>query len=400
MVQKHTSADLWKIRIYFALYIGAGGFLYPFISLYYKQVGLTGAQMGLLASLGWTISMLAAPLWGRWGDTARKPKLVLQIALVGAGLSNLFLGLQNTFLAIALFIAIGSFFDNSLGALSTTHALATTGGTKSGFGSVRLFGSIGWAVVAPLAGWMIERTGLFVPFAGYAVSSILAALLLAFIASQRTSNLPQAKEVHPSFRQVLANLARNRSMLGLAIAFFVVWLTGTGRAQFEAIYLTQLGAGEGLVGVANAIGAIIEPPFMLLSDRFVRRFGAGAVLRSALLFQAGGMTAVVTIPSVASIIVFRAVQGISFSLLTVSMVSYIMEGAPPGQSATVLSLYDVTLHGLVIMLAALLNGVFFDLLGAYWLYAIGLGGTLLGWLILRLTASQVQSPEGSAVPSI
>ena len=189
-------------------------------------------------------------------------------------------------------------------------------------------------------------------------------------------------------------------MLGLAAAFFIVWLTGTGRVQFEAIYLTQLGAGEGLVGVANAIGAIIEPPFMLLSDRFVRRFGALAVLRSALLFQAAGMVAVVAIPSVASIIVFRAMQGILFSLMTVSLVSYIVESVPQEQSTTTLSLYEVTLHGLVIIMAAPLNGIFFDLLGAYWLYVIGLSGTLLGWLILRLTGRQTQDPERSFVPSL
>ena len=400
MKQEHITSDLWKIRIYFALYLGAGGFLYPFLSLYYKQIGLTGTQMGLLASLGWTISMLFAPLWGWWGDTAHRPKLILQIALIGAGLSNLFLGLQSTFLTIALFIAIGSFFDNSLGSLSTTQALAITGRTKSGFGSVRLFGSIGWAIAAPLAGWLIERTGMLVPFAGYALSAILSAVLLAFITTQRITGLPQSEATRLPLGKVLVKLARNRSMLGLAAAFFIVWLTGTGRVQFEAIYLTQLGAGEGLVGVANGIGAIIEPPFMLLSDRFVRRFGALAVLRSALLFQAAGMVAVVAIPSVASIIVFRAMQGISFSLMTVSLVSYIVESVPQEQSTTTLSLYEVTLHGLVIIMAAPLNGIFFDLLGAYWLYVIGLSGTLLGWLILRLTGRQTQDPERSFVPSL
>lgn len=356
--------------------------------------------MGLLASLGWTISMLFAPLWGWWGDTAHWPKLILQIALIGAGLSNLFLGLQSTFLTIALFIAIGSFFDNSLGSLSTTQALAITGRTKSGFGSVRLFGSIGWAIAAPLAGWLIERTGMLVPFAGYALSAILSAVLLAFITTQRTTGLPQSEATRLPLGKVLVKLARNRSMLGLAATFFIVWLTGTGRAQFEAIYLTQLGAGEGLVGVANAIGAIIEPPFMLLSDRFVRRFGAVTVLRSALLFQAAGMVAVVAIPSVASIIVLRAMQGISFSLMTVSLVSYIVESVPQEQSTTTLSLYEVTLHGLVIIMAAPLNGIFFDLLGAYWLYVIGLGGTLFGWLILRLTGRQTQDPERSFAPSL
>ncbi|RPI69559.1 MAG: hypothetical protein EHM38_07365, partial [Geobacteraceae bacterium] len=135
----HINVDLWKIRIHFALFFGAGGFLYPFLALYYKQIGLTGAQMGLLASLGWAISMLTAPVWGRWGDTAKNPKIVLQVALLGAGLANFLLGLQNTVLGIAFFIALGSIFDNSISSLSTLHALAATEGEKSGFGSVRLF---------------------------------------------------------------------------------------------------------------------------------------------------------------------------------------------------------------------------------------------------------------------
>ena len=61
-------------------------------------------------------------------------------------------------------------------------------------------------------------------------------------------------------------------------------------------------------------------------------------------------------------------------------------GAPHGQDATALTFYDVTLHGLVILIASPLSGMFFDLAGAYWLYAIALAGNLIGWLILSVTA--------------
>lgn len=112
------------------------------------------------------------------------------------------------------------------------------------------------------------------------------------------------------------------------------------------------------------------------------------MLQAALLLQALGILVVVLTPTVGSIFIFRASQGISFSLLTVAMVSCIVEGAPQGQSATIMTLFDVTLHGLVILVASPLSGVLFDAVGAYWLYVLAFGGSLLGCLILFVTSRQ------------
>jgi PPP family 3-phenylpropionic acid transporter len=147
------------------------------------------------------------------------------------------------------------------------------------------------------------------------------------------------------------------------------------------------------------MSAAIELPFMFWADRWIKRFGSGAVLRTALVLQALGMVSIMVFPSVASIIIFRTVQGCSFSLLTVALVSYIVEGAPHGQDATALTFYDVTLHGLVILIAAPLSGILFDYVGAYWLYAIALAGNLLGWLILSITARQPQVTREAVLSS-
>lgn len=397
-MKPNASSDLWKLRLYFAVYIASGGFLFPFLALYYQQVGLTGAQMGLLGSIGWTVSMLLAPLWGRWGDTAKNPKFVLQVALIGAGVTYFFIGLQATFVGIVIFIVLSSVFDNSIGALSTAHALSATQSEKSGFGSIRLFGSLGWAVAAPLAGWLIERAGMIVPFAGYAVCAIFAAALIQFVAAKPKHVDAEHKERVP-LKQILTSLARNKSMIGLAVAMFIVWMSNTGRSQFESIYLLNLGASESLIGLSSSMSAAIELPFMFWADRWIRRFGSGVVLRTALILQALGMASIVIFPSVASIVIFRAVQGCAFSLLTVALVSYIVEGAPHGQDATALTFYDVTLHGLVILIAAPLSGILFDQVGAYWLYAIALTGNLLGWLILSITARPAQVTREAVLSS-
>jgi hypothetical protein len=59
---------------------------------------------------------------------------------------------------------------------------------RAGFGSVRLWGSLGWAVTALLGGWLIERTGLFTMFAGYAISGFASIALLALLHSRAGTN--------------------------------------------------------------------------------------------------------------------------------------------------------------------------------------------------------------------
>jgi MFS family permease len=95
----------------------------------------------------------------------------------------------------------------------------------------------------------------------------------------------------------------------------------------------------------------------------------------------------------------RALFSISFSLLVVAYMNYLVENAPEGQAATVISLFEVTLRGGVGLVAAPLAGLLFDWAGAYWLYAIGMVGSLLALLILQVvTASARESkPEGSTV---
>jgi MFS transporter, PPP family, 3-phenylpropionic acid transporter len=381
--------DLALIRAYFFLWIGAGGFLFPFITLFYNQQGLSGTEIGLLGTVGWGIGLIAAPLWGRWADNAVRPRRLLQISLIGTALFIMLLSQQKVFLWMAFFIALDAIISAGSEPLSTTQALAIVQDQKSGFGSVRLWGSLGWALSAPLCGWLIERTGLITTFTGYALANLASAAVLAFIVIEPRKKL-DTDPPRPPIGNITRQLLRDRSMVGLALALSVVWLAGFGQNQFEYIYLEQLGASESLIGIASMISAVIELGGMLLADRWVRKFGAGRILGLSMLLKMVGLAFTLIHPSIASIFAARTLGGIHFSMYSVASIAYTVEGAPEGQGSTILALYFVTLRGLVILFAAPLGGALFDLFGAYWLYAVGLSGNFLGWLILRLTVRPVQ----------
>jgi PPP family 3-phenylpropionic acid transporter len=375
--------DLTRIRIYYFLWIGGGGLLYPFISLFYREQGLTGTQIGMLTSIGWGVGLIAAPIWGRRSDRVNNPRRLLQVSLIGTALCILWLGQQDTFLWIAFIIALEAIAGSASEPISITQALAITGNEKTGFGSVRVFGSLGWALVAPLAGWMIEKTGLGIIFPGYALTQLLGALVLAIIITNPTRK--SRGEPRISIRKVIKGLSLDRSMIGLAIALVIYWFSSSGAAQFESIYLSQLGASEGLIGLASTIGALVELPGMVLADRLVNSYGAGKILGWSMLLKTCGLALVVLAPSLTAIFIMRILGGFYFSMYVVSSYSYAADGAPEGQSNTILALYYVTLRGMVMLFAGPFGGTVFDAFGAYWLYAIAMTGNVFSWLILRLT---------------
>ncbi|MBN2387549.1 MAG: MFS transporter [Anaerolineales bacterium] len=385
-----STRNLGAIRAYYFLWLGAGGFLFPFLSIFYQQQGLSGAQIGLLGTTANLVGLLAAPLWGRLGDTASRPRRLLQTNLLGTALIMLLLSQQTFFAWIALVIACNSLISSALEPLSNIQALAITRGEKSGFGSVRLWGSLGWAITSPISGWIIENLGLTSMFAGYAISMSAGALVLQLIDRGRARRIEPVQPMIPRLpvRTVLAGLGRDSSMVGLALALAVMWLAVQGRYQFESLYLKDLGASEGLIGMTNTL-ALLEIPAMLWADRLLRRLGPARTLRLSFIFQTLTFGLVVIHPSIESIIIFKAITAASFSLYTIASIAYASGGAPAGQAGTVMALYFITLRAIINLLASPLAGLIYDWRGGYPLYVIAMGGAFLAGVILTLSQKRI-----------
>jgi MFS transporter, PPP family, 3-phenylpropionic acid transporter len=392
MQKTASSRDLRTIRAYYFLWIGAGGFLSPFVSLFYKAQGLNGTEIGLLSTFGAITGMLAAPIWGRWGDSARHPRRLIMLALLGSACFALLRGIQSLFWNISIFIILDALIGSGSGSLSNVQAVAAANGEKSGFGSVRLWGSLGWAAVTPLAGLLIERMGLYVPFAGYATMLVAAVIALSFMRGQAKPRSVLEPAHRPPMGQMVRKLLHSRNMVGVGLAFGTIWITSMGRSQFETLYMNQLGAQAGLIGVANTVSALFEVPFMLLADRLVRRYGSGRILRVSMLVQAASFLPVVLLPAIPSFFILRIMASIALSLNVPSYYNFLVESAPEGQGSTVVSLFDVTLRSGVSLLAAPLAGFLYDSLGAYWLYVIGMGGCMAAWSILQSLARSRTAP--------
>jgi PPP family 3-phenylpropionic acid transporter len=384
ITQKASIRNLLLIRVYYFFYFGAMGAVSPFVNLFYIQNGLTGTQIGLLGTISALVGFLSAPVWGRLNDVARRPRVVLQIALCLNSLAYYLLSLQQAFLYMAIIIAFNALVSSGINPQSQTQALAAAGEVGAGYGSIRMVGSIGYSITAAVSGYLIQQTSLATGFIGFAVLNVISAIILFTIRTpKQASKSPQSTPVQPkiSMRQVFVEITKNSELMAYTVVVIVISILANG-VTFESVYMQRLGASESLIGQLGTFGALIEIPMMLLADRVQRRKGSTITLIFSFIFYALGFSIIVIHPSIPSFFIFRFINAIGFSLYAVSCTYFVVERAPGQQIATILALFSVTISSIVNMIASPISGKLFDLVGPYWLFVNAMVGYIIAVAII------------------
>lgn len=374
-ITPNRATDLRLARLYYFVFIGALGFSSPFINLFYLQQGLNGAEIGLVVLVSSFAGLVVAPLWGRLSDGGFSILRLLQASLIATAVVLVIRSQLGAFGWIALFASIQGVVGSGIGPLSDTVALRVTEARRAGYGSVRVFGSAGWTVIVPIAGWLISSTSLVVGFVGNAIGYALSALLLLWMRLPPAAHLVGGEaRARGGLRDAARTILSNSTLVGLVLAVVVRGMLNDGQNQFGNIYLQQLGANTGLIGIASMVGAVIELPSMFTADRVVRRLGATNTLLLSFIVSGAKFIIVLAFPSIWTVVLARALEGVGLSLYLIGLLRFITDHSPSAQRATILAFFTVTLAGLISMVGALVGGLIFDAVGAYWLYALALIG--------------------------
>ena len=384
-MSKILRRDLFFSRAYYFAFMGGWGFILPFLNLFYVSLGLSGTQIGTITSTSSIVGLLFAPIIV--SEIKKRPQArgLLQTAILLGAVGYFALGHQTLY----IFILINVFFQALAGSgvmpVSDAMAVAVSKESGSGYGSIRVFASVGWIIAVLSSGWLIERFDFIAGFIGVSSMWILGALLIFFIQprffiTKQNDQLPK-----PSLSSTIKRVASDRTLLGFAIALIFIGFMNSGVLQFENVFLSELGASKQLISVAGILSAVVELPFMLYADRFVKRYGPSRILLIALIVTTLQRSTVLLFPAIVTIMIVRFIGGVAFSLYTVSYIGLISSRTDDSETGTVLALYTVTLASLVNILAAPVSGAIFDVIGARWLYALAAGGYSIGAFTVWLT---------------
>jgi PPP family 3-phenylpropionic acid transporter len=366
--------------LYYFLYFGAISVLFPYLALFYKGQGLTGGQIGLLAAISPIISFFSAPLWTGAADASHRHKLVTMVCILGVVIVTFIFPNIASFGGLLLMISIYSLFGAPTGSLVDSAVLALLGDRKERYGRIRLWGTVGYGVVAPFAGELIGRLGIKWAFWGYAIlmmGGLLVVIQIPFRQSHSNS----------SFRSGMRVLIANQPWM---LFLVMVFIAGIGMAtinNYLFVYMQSLGASKTLMGFALTISTISEIPALFFSDQLLRRFGARGMLIIAMTTIGLRLTcySLTTQPWV--ILVIQLCHGLTFAAIYTAGVNYAYQIAPTGMKATTQGMFTGTYMGFGSAAGGLLGGILMDLFSPGGMYAI-IGTLILVSLIAFLLVEQ------------
>ena len=392
MLSKIQNRDLVFARAYYFAFMGGWGFVLPFVNLFYVSLGLSGTQIGTIGSLSAMVGLVVSPIVVTEIKKLPQARLILQLSLVFGALGYFLLGQQTLFAAILVIIFFHAVITAGIMPTSDAMAVSVSQEADTGYGSVRVWASVGWIISVLLSGWLIEHFGFRAAFTSVAVMWVLGSGLLWLIQPRYFIARKDIELSKPSLKTAFQHILHDRTLLGFAIAIIFIGFLNNGVLQFENVFLSQLGATKQLISIAGILSAIVELPFMIYADRYVRRVGAPHVLLLALIMITMQRVVVLLLPHIATIMIIRFIGGISFSFYTISYMGLISSRTKASETGTVLALYTVTLSGLVSFVAAPISGAIFDAIGARWLYALSMTGYAIGATIVWFTRPGESKP--------
>lgn len=379
-------------RLFFALDYTGVGIIGPYLALYLTSAGLSGGEIGVVLGTIPLVGFLVQPLWGLVSDIYHLRRRALVIGALGVSLTALMLSLTTNFyllVAIALVMAVMKAPINPIGtALALEHLERS--GNQHRFGSLRLWGSIGFAFSSFVIG------SLFIEDAVWLILPLYS--LTMFALSLTAMTLPDAQiDEQVNWRDGLTLLKRDRNLAKLLLGVLLIGATLGIVNNYLAVYLVDIQAPGWVIGAALAISALCEVPLMAQAPAFIKRWGLRLVLVGGVgVFPLRWLLyAIITEPLL--VLPTQVLHSIAMMSLLVVGVVYVDRQLRRSWRATGQALYAASLHGVGPSLGLFLAGQIYERAGItpVWLISafIATAGILIVDWAIRAPAIGKTRPE-------
>jgi PPP family 3-phenylpropionic acid transporter len=285
------------------------------------------------------------------------------LGVVVPALVAMFLRMFAGFAAIFILIALFNIFLSPVSSLADSATVAMLGRARAMYGRVRLGGTFGWGLFAPVAGLLVQKYGLTIGF--WAFSGFM---LVNFFISQRF--------VHGSHEVGAANPGGIRVLLASRrwIRFlFLALLGGIGAFSVSTYlfpYMAGLGANESTMGLALTLATITEIPIFFFGDRLIRRFTSYGLLTLALAMIGIRSLLYAAASTPFMVLLVQVFGGTIFPAMWLAGVAYADENAPLGLKSSAQGLFSAISFGVGSAVGGFVGGPLLETIGGRGMFLV------------------------------
>lgn len=305
-------------------------------------------------SLSPIITIFSQPLWGMVSDYTQNPKRMLLIAQISTITIALFYSTIQSFSMLIFVVVLLATTQSALIPLSDSITLGYVQKVNGNYGSIRLFGSLGYAIAVFCAGRLADLFSLKIIFYVFA--------FLLFIGICISIVLPKSvpvKNREPIRKGLPILLSQKRFILFLLFTIVVFGPVNANNTYF-GLYIQSLGGTLTGVGIAFLISAGSEAPFMQYAKKLIDKYGIYNILMVTAFVSALRWFFYFTNPPLLTIYISSLAQGLSVGLFVPAALHYVKEQAPDTYRATAVTLYGALGLGLGEWFCTFLSGFIAD----------------------------------------
>jgi PPP family 3-phenylpropionic acid transporter len=377
-----------KLALFYAALLLGGGVATPYIAVWLKARGLSGAEIGIILSAPLMVRIVTGPGIAVWADTFRLRRTAIALLLaLSAVVSAAMMAAHGFWLWLILWFAAASTFTacSPLADVIVMRSAAQEGFT---YARPRSVGSAAYIVGNIAGGALIAALGPQVVI----VWIILCGLLAAATARWLLPPMPVRHDAAAKARKRdlfagVGRLAKDKLFMLTIVSVGLIQAAHAFYYGFSALVWKGQGISSAITGLLWGVGVAVEVIFLWFGEPWRRRMGPERLL---ILGGAGSVarwTAFALSPPVWLLFPLQALHALSFTCTFIGSLHLVERLSPPESASSAQMMNSALSGGLLIGLATLASGALYDHVGAYGYLAMSLlaaVGLIGAWRLARI----------------
>lgn len=351
------------LKSYNFLFFGMLAMFIPFLPVYLQSTGLNTSEVGLIIALGGVVTVIAQPLWSMISDKLKTLRKIMLILVAMTAIFGYFLYQVDSFLLLVLLAMFVYFFLMPLDPLSESLTFTTTETNGISYGSVRTYGSLGYAILSLVIGYLTDWFGMGAIGLSFVVIGIICFAIVWNIPDVPSSSTPVTID---SLKKVLAN----KEMILFLILIFISSVPARMNDTFLGIHITTLGGENSLVGIAFFISGASEIVVFALSYMWLKQGKELQLITLAIFFYALRFFLTGFIDDPMMIVMIQALQMLTFPVYYTAAIQYLYRIMPREWRATGQTVLALLFFGVSGIISSYVGGIMYNNFGGSAFYYV------------------------------
>ena len=320
---------------YFFFYWSLGMFT-SVLSMYLTGIGKSKAEMSFIMSASSLFGVVLIPIVGYINDKLRKPRLICTVMMACVAVFGILFALVRETMLLFLLNGCIMGFISSLSPVSERMATST----KYRYGTIRIWGTFGYAAAVQVACAMMEFASPQLIFVSVSVSAVLA--IVGFLGTDDIS-FTDTEAAKAAAGKQFSFLCAPMYILFVIIGFVFSGCSNLNMT-YSPILLQELGMPTGAVGTVLFFSTIVELPVILFSYKFMDRFSGRTLMLLAFAIMVAQFLLYATAPNafvaVVTMLVLRAIGSTLFGMILLKIVRGVVQVRSVSTALGVISATD------------------------------------------------------------